>query len=116
MSFFVSVMTTSGLILCFFFSSRRRHTRCYRDWSSDVCSSDLPSVDGPQRDRGDEQREAERQPGGNDDGEMLGVRQPSKGRVVGRGDASLPSPLVVVAVRGGGRGGGLEGVDDPSGE
>src|SRR6266498_300319 len=26
----------------FFFSSRRRHTRCGRDWSSDVCSSDLP--------------------------------------------------------------------------
>src|SRR2546429_3569607 len=25
----------------FFFSSRRRHTRCSRDWSSDVCSSDL---------------------------------------------------------------------------
>src|SRR5205814_4352830 len=25
----------------FFFSSRRRHTRCLRDWSSDVCSSDL---------------------------------------------------------------------------
>src|SRR5207245_7276727 len=25
----------------FFLSSRRRHTRCYRDWSSDVCSSDL---------------------------------------------------------------------------
>src|SRR5207245_8743755 len=25
----------------FFFSSRGRHTRCYRDWSSDVCSSDL---------------------------------------------------------------------------
>src|SRR6266542_2397114 len=25
----------------FFFSSRRWHTRCYRDWSSDVCSSDL---------------------------------------------------------------------------
>src|SRR3989337_3267955 len=23
------------------FSSRRRHTRCYRDWSSEVCSSDL---------------------------------------------------------------------------
>src|SRR3989449_9654854 len=29
----------------FFFSSRRRHTRCSRDWSSDVCSSDL----GPPR-------------------------------------------------------------------
>src|SRR5207248_8344681 len=26
----------------FFFSSRRRHTRSYGDWSSDVCSSDLP--------------------------------------------------------------------------
>src|SRR5215813_4890865 len=29
------------LIFFFFFSSRRRHTRCGRDWSSDVCSSDL---------------------------------------------------------------------------
>src|SRR5205809_3446069 len=28
-------------IYFFFFSSRRRHTRCSRDWSSDVCSSDL---------------------------------------------------------------------------
>src|SRR5207245_8165242 len=25
-------------------SSRRRHTRCYRDWSSDVCSSDLETL------------------------------------------------------------------------
>src|SRR2546429_5596435 len=29
------------LVVFFFFSSRRRHTRCSRDWSSDVCSSDL---------------------------------------------------------------------------
>src|SRR5258705_4116406 len=29
----------------FFFSSRRRHTRCLSDWSSDVCSSDLPLFD-----------------------------------------------------------------------
>src|SRR6266850_4584695 len=29
------------LILFFFFSSRRRHTRLQGDWSSDVCSSDL---------------------------------------------------------------------------
>ena len=28
-------------IFFFFFSSRRRHTRYWRDWSSDVCSSDL---------------------------------------------------------------------------
>src|SRR6266852_208952 len=31
-------------MFCFFFSSRRRHTRCYRDWSSDVCSSDLDAT------------------------------------------------------------------------
>src|SRR6266852_7090020 len=31
----------------FFFSSRRLHTRCYRDWSSDVCSSDLAGVAAP---------------------------------------------------------------------
>src|SRR6266508_5291534 len=32
-------------LICFFFffSSRRRHTRWPRDWSSDVCSSDLPN-------------------------------------------------------------------------
>src|SRR5437868_8803803 len=29
------------ILLTFFFSSRRRHTRSKRDWSSDVCSSDL---------------------------------------------------------------------------
>src|SRR5699024_11408778 len=28
-------------VIVFFFSSRRRHTRSKRDWSSDVCSSDL---------------------------------------------------------------------------
>src|SRR5690606_39889138 len=35
-------MYSYSLRLCyFFFSSRRRHTRFSRDWSSDVCSSDL---------------------------------------------------------------------------
>src|SRR5690349_25051143 len=29
------------IVVVFFFSSRRRHTRSLRDWSSDVCSSDL---------------------------------------------------------------------------
>src|SRR5438874_3939177 len=32
------------LVSFFFFSSRRRHTRSLRDWSSDVCSSDLKST------------------------------------------------------------------------
>src|SRR5947209_20292716 len=34
-------MDLTHSFLCFFFSSRRRHTRYWRDWSSDVCSSDL---------------------------------------------------------------------------
>src|SRR6266498_595528 len=48
---------------CFFFSSRRRHTRCGRDWSSDVCSSDLVGSSGTsagsgqwdEREHGDEE-------------------------------------------------------------
>src|SRR5258705_4058826 len=39
--------STKGALQCyilFFFSSRRRHTRCLSDWSSDVCSSDLGSL------------------------------------------------------------------------
>src|SRR3712207_843952 len=33
------------MLYFFFFSSRRRHTRYWRDWSSDVCSSDLGALD-----------------------------------------------------------------------
>src|SRR2546429_2259260 len=39
----MSLITVRILVRFFFFSSRRRHTRCSRDWSSDVCSSDLPA-------------------------------------------------------------------------
>src|SRR5204863_6491272 len=39
----------ASLSCCFFFSSRRRHTRSLRDWSSDVCSSDLKAPDDPAR-------------------------------------------------------------------
>src|SRR5256886_16097375 len=35
----------NGYVVCFFFSSRRRHTRFDCDWSSDVCSSDLAAAD-----------------------------------------------------------------------
>src|SRR3712207_4547261 len=40
------VLSTASIlkVFCFFFSSRRRHTRYWRDWSSDVCSSDLSSL------------------------------------------------------------------------
>src|SRR5437016_13375724 len=57
------------MVIFFFFSSRRRHTRLVSDWSSDVCSSDLAadrhagrSVDlrrrpaGGPRDRSEERR------------------------------------------------------------
>src|SRR5947199_6554635 len=38
-----AIISALNYIYCsfFFFSSRRRHTRCLSDWSSDVCSSDL---------------------------------------------------------------------------
>src|SRR2546427_7997563 len=35
------MVSISYLVIFFFFSSRRRHTRFDCDWSSDVCSSDL---------------------------------------------------------------------------
>src|SRR6266704_2207346 len=45
------------LLFFFFFSSRRRHTRSKRDWSSDVCSSDL--IDGiADNQRGLDQRQS----------------------------------------------------------
>src|SRR5256885_2916108 len=37
----VPVLAAALTVFCFFFSSRRRHTRLQGDWSSDVCSSDL---------------------------------------------------------------------------
>src|SRR5690606_40675473 len=38
----LSALIVIIILFFFFFSSRRRHTRFSRDWSSDVCSSDLP--------------------------------------------------------------------------
>src|SRR5207248_3589194 len=39
-----SSLQPDGTDATFFFASRRRHTRSYGDWSSDVCSSDLHSL------------------------------------------------------------------------
>src|SRR5215217_8306041 len=41
---FRATQSINCIIFLFFFSSRRRHTRYWRDWSSDVCSSDLQRV------------------------------------------------------------------------
>src|SRR5207302_5821067 len=43
-NYFIFISIVYSFIL-FFFSSRRRHTRFSRDWSSDVCSSDLAPAD-----------------------------------------------------------------------
>src|SRR5439155_14962580 len=43
-SYFLLTLSTLLFSFLFFFSSRRRHTRWPRDWSSDVCSSDLTSA------------------------------------------------------------------------
>src|SRR5207248_4999508 len=52
LALFQSASAVDLLVLAdtYFFSSRRRHTRSYGDWSSDVCSSDL--ISRPSRSRG----------------------------------------------------------------
>src|SRR3712207_2530749 len=43
--YYIGVQVVWVVCCCFFFSSRRRHTRYWRDWSSDVCSSDLSALE-----------------------------------------------------------------------
>src|SRR5437868_14649420 len=74
---------------CFFFSSRRRHTRSKRDWSSDVCSSDLQPVDICQRPADDSGGDA--RPGM--------VRVPN---IVGRSEAEAARLLTAVGLKMGG--------------
>src|SRR5690625_7753098 len=64
-----------GNVVRFFFSSRRRHTRWPRDWSSDVCSSDLGLVEDEHGRGVDEcrrQRDLLRHAGGVVDDEHVG--------------------------------------------
>src|SRR2546428_12909402 len=58
------------MYVIFFFSSRRRHTRSDRDWSSDVCSSDLTVYDADQPERlgGTQRKEVQEQGGGHEPG------------------------------------------------
>src|SRR2546422_9299515 len=66
----------------FFFSSRRRHTRCSRDWSSDVCSSDLAQV-------------AARLAGG----PSLGLLEPAEGLPGGAPRAGARAPAACTTAR-----------------
>src|SRR5256712_9424086 len=80
----------------FFFSSRRRHTRSDRDWSSDVCSSDLPpAVVVARADHQEVVRGGERQhlaASGIGEGERLGGAVRSEERRVGKECRSRWSP------------------------
>src|SRR5437016_7794502 len=49
--YFFFLYASIHVFLFFFFSSRRRHTRLVSDWSSDVCSSDLPAPARPPREK-----------------------------------------------------------------
>src|SRR5204862_2794222 len=73
-------------VYAFFFSSRRRHTRSLRDWSSDVCSSDLQwqSRRASARDRA---------PGGHQCGE---VRERSEERRVGKECVNSQTPCLIM--------------------
>src|SRR5216684_3682032 len=69
----------------FFFSSRRRHTRCSRDWSSDVCSAEVVHQADMVVSKGVPRPVRFERPGGL---AALGVAQ------IGRDDAELPLELV----------------------
>src|SRR2546429_8317466 len=84
-----------GLIF-FFFSSRRRHTRCSRDWSSDVCSSDLGGRrESSRRSRG-RGPGGERKRGGGSGG--LGGRSLPEGIEIGRASCRERGEISGVAV------------------
>src|SRR5204862_2677204 len=69
--FLYTVIFDFPLSFFFFFSSRRRHTRSLRDWSSDVCSSDLRRRDAARHDGRCLQRSGEegRRPNQAEDGQ-----------------------------------------------
>src|SRR5947199_5895622 len=84
-------------MLFFFFSSRRRHTRCLSDWSSDVCSSDLEkyrfdhlmlAAQGYQESRLDQQARSR--------SGAIGIMQimPSTGKQLGVGDITKAEPNI----------------------
>src|SRR5262245_26979497 len=88
------------MFLSFFFSSRRRHTRCLSDWSSDVCSSDLGSGASPVS--AEAPKEAHPSEGGKEN------KAPAK-KTVAAPAVSAPSGTVAPGGVGGGGAGGSGG-------
>src|SRR5579863_2715576 len=74
------------MLCCFFFSSRRRHTRWTGDWSSDVCSSDLTSPHGIAT--GDFNHD------GKQDVVVANQDQDSVAVLLGNGDGTLAEPVI----------------------
>src|SRR5699024_11833213 len=100
----------------FFFSSRRRHTRSKRDWSSDVCSSDLFALFGEfepplDRARGLGQDGAVRGPAPTPEGAAAAVEEgePDVVALGPGGDLLLRSEERRVGKEGGSGGGGEQG-------
>src|SRR3989449_7583071 len=81
-----------GMLVFFFFSSRRRHTRCSRDWSSDVCSSDLAA-----------RSRAVRRPGGGSGGGRRAWRRGARERAAARWPARVRHQGAVAGADGGDR-------------
>src|SRR5690606_39580463 len=85
----------------FYLASRRRHTIFSRDWSSDVCSSDLVRGGGPECDAGESWTEVCAGVGGGAGVVVVVVALGSRGL----GDAAFECGGAVRAGRGGGLGG-----------
>src|SRR5882724_11863577 len=82
----------------FFFSSRRRHTRCLSDWSSDVCSSDLQPrrglTDRAEADGGRRGDDAAVPRGLGGDGARRGEAEGTGGTGAGRGPDRRGPPAI----------------------
>src|SRR5882757_10268901 len=87
----------------FFFSSRRRHTRYWRDWSSDVCSSDLGDSVGQLEPEPVEEETFGRGDVGGPDDEVAELAWSHRGHAPHTGGAAVGPLESARAVVGGGR-------------
>src|SRR5256885_12352034 len=90
-------MAHAGLLVrerhCFFFSSRRRHTRLQGDWSSDVCSSDLNGLLNVMQSL----IAATYIPGATSEAEMVSGkvrREPDSGSIMLKGSGEFTAPVM----------------------
>src|SRR5439155_13586761 len=92
LSFFRTFILAEGIVPFFFFSSRRRHTRWPRDWSSDVCSSDLIMTGAPVPEGADSVIRVEDTDRGSDVVAIRDARDRSEERRIGKECRSRWSP------------------------